>query len=105
MKRGEVWLATLDPTVGAEIHKTRPVLVISPDDLNDRLRTIIVAPLTSGSHPARFRVSTVFKRRAGLILLDQIRTLDSQRLVKRLGRIDATALTTALRILTEMFHH
>ena len=75
MRRGEVWLVTLDPTVGSEIKKTRPCLVISPDELNRIMRRVIIAPLTSGSHPAPFRVATQFRDRSGLILLDQIRTV------------------------------
>jgi mRNA interferase MazF len=79
VRRGEVWLAALDPTVGAEIQKTRPCLIVSPDELNKVLATLIVAPLTTGSHPARFRVPVRFRGRDGLILPDQIRTIARQR--------------------------
>jgi mRNA interferase MazF len=103
VKRGEVWLCTLDPTVGREIQKTRPCVVVSPDELNGRAPTMIVAPLTSGSHPARFRVPMTFRGKDGLILPDQIRTLDRRRLVKRLGALDAGTLSAVLAILTEMF--
>lgn len=103
MKRGEVWLCTLDPTVGSEIQKTRPCLIVSPDDLNQRSATIIVAPLTSGSRPTRFRVPAHFRGKDGLILPDQVRTLDRQRLVKRLGVIDPPTVVRALEVLTEMF--
>ena len=103
MKQGEVWLTALDPTVGAEIQKTRPSVVISPDELNARLRTVLVAPMTSGSRPARFRVAVEFKGRAGLILPDQMRSLDRKRFIKRLGRVETETLEAVLRVLAEMF--
>ncbi len=101
--RGDVWLASLDPTIGSEIQKTRPCLIVSPDELNSRLRTAIVAPLTTGSHAAPFRVGVRFKGKDGLVLPDQLRTLDRARLVKRLGRVDAGTLAGVLRVLGEMF--
>ena len=103
MKRGEVWLAALDPTVGSEIQKTRPCLVLSPDEMNAHLRTAIVAPMTTGSRPAPFRVAVTFKGKAGLILPDQLRTIDKARLVKRMGRVDAATLRATLEVLSEMF--
>ncbi|MBC3942867.1 type II toxin-antitoxin system PemK/MazF family toxin [Sphingomonas albertensis] len=103
MKRGEIWLAALDPTVGSEIQKTRPCLVVSPDEMNDHLRTAIVAPLTTGSHPAPFRVAVTFKGTIGLVLPDQMRTIDRGRLIKRMGRIDARTLRAVLDVLGEMF--
>ncbi len=103
MKRGDVWLVKLDPTVGSEIQKTRPCLVISPDELNGSLRRTIVAPLTSASHPAPFRVPVTFRRKSGLILLDQIRTVDRQRLVTRLGTLDQATVKTVLEVLVGMF--
>lgn len=103
MKRGEVWLVPLDPTVGSEIQKTRPCLIVSPDEMNDALRRVIVAPITSGSHPAPFRIRSNFRRRTGFVLLDQIRTVDRRRLVTRLGAIDRVTLTEALQILSAMF--
>lgn len=103
MKRGEIWLAALDPTIGSEIQKTRPCLVVSPDELNDHLRTAIVAPLTTESRPAPFRVAVTFKGKSGLILPDQMRTIDRARLVKRMGRIDAQTLRAVLDVLAEMF--
>ena len=93
----------LDPTVGSEIRKTRPCLIVSPDDLNARLRTLVIVPLTSGSRLTRFRVPVTFEGRDGLLLPDQLRTVDRQRLVKRLGVVDETALSEVLRILREMF--
>lgn len=103
VKRGEVWLAALDPTIGSEIQKTRPCLVISPDELNEHLRTIIVAPMTTGSRPAPFRIAVRFKGKEGLILPDQMRTIDRHRLVKRLGRVDAATLGATLAVLAELF--
>jgi len=103
VKRGEVWLAALDPTVGHEIRKTRPCLIVSPDELNGRLSTVIVAPLTTGSRPAPFRAPVRFKGKEGLILPDQMRTIARARLVKRMGVVDAAALTSVLNVLTEMF--
>jgi mRNA interferase MazF len=103
VKRGEVWLAALDPTIGSEIQKTRPCVVVSPDEMNAHLRTAIVAPMTTGSRPAPFRVVVTFQRKSGLILADQVRTIDRMRLVKRMGRIDAATLRATLEVLGEMF--
>ena len=103
MKAGDIWLAQLDPTVGSEIQKTRPCVVISPDDMNAHLRTVIVAPMTTGSRPARFRIEVTFKGKKGLILLDQIRTLHSARLVKRLGALRPVTLAATLQTLQDMF--
>jgi len=101
--RGEIWLATLDPTVGSEIQKTRPVLVVSPDDMNDHLRTVIIVPLTSGSQPAYFRVETQFADKKGLMLLDQVRAIDKRRLKKHLGVVEPSTLETTLALLREVF--
>jgi mRNA interferase MazF len=101
--RGEIWLAALDPTVGSEIQKTRPCVVVSPPEMHDYLRTVTVAPMTTGSHPAPYRISLRFRRKNGLILLDQLRTLDKQRMVRRLGMVDATTLSLTLAALREMF--
>jgi len=76
VKRGEVWLVILDPTVGREIQKTRPCIVISPPEINDHLGTVLVAPMTTGSHPAPFRVPVKFQGKSGLVLLDQARAID-----------------------------
>jgi mRNA interferase MazF len=103
MKPGEIWLAQLDPTVGSEIQKTRPCVVVSPAEMNLHLRTVVVAPMTTGSRPARFRVALTFQGKQGLILLDQIRTLDRVRLVKRLGSLRPATLATTLRTLQAMF--
>jgi mRNA interferase MazF len=103
VKQGEVWLSRLDPTVGSEIRKTRPCVVISPPEMHDFVRTVIVAPMTTGSQPAPFRIPLRFAGENGLILLDQIRTLDKSRLVKQLGAISPATLSTTLATLTEIF--
>lgn len=103
VRQGDVWLARLDPTVGSEIEKTRPCVVVSPDDLNDRLQTIVAVPMTTGSRLTRFRVAAPFRGRQGVILPDQIRTLDRRRLIKCLGRIEETVLQDLLGIVRQMF--
>lgn len=103
MKTGDIWLAMLDPTVGGEIQKTRPCVVVSPAEMNEHLRTVIVAPMTTGSRPAGFRVPLTFQGKAGLIVLDQIRTLDRVRLVKRLGALRPPTLALTLQTLQAMF--
>lgn len=103
VKRGEVWLVALDPTLGSEIQKTRPCLIISPPELHDHLRTVIAAPMTTGSRLARFRVPVSFQGKTGLVLLDQIRTLDKQRLAKRLGTVSAPTLAQTLTTLRKLF--
>lgn len=103
LKTGEVWLANLDPTVGSEIQKTRPCVVISPAEMHDYLRTVIVAPMTTGSRPAGFRIAVTFQGKSGLILLDQIRTLDKAGLVKKVGSVHAATLEKTLRTLQAVF--
>ena len=103
MKTGDIWLAQLDPAVGSEIQKTRPCVIVSPDEMNRHLRTVIVAPMTTGSRPAAFRVPVGFQGKQGLIVLDQILTLDRTRLVKRLASLRAPTLATTLRVLQTMF--
>lgn len=103
VRRGEVWLVALDPTLGSEIQKTRPCVVVSPAELHDHLRTVIVAPMTSKGFPAPFRVPVTFKRKNGLILLDQIRTVDKIHLVKKEGAITDKTLQATLVTLQEVF--
>ena len=103
VKRGEIWLIDLDPTIGSEIRKTRPCLIISPAEMHDHLRTVIVAPMTTGSKAAPFRVPIGFQDKRGLLLLDQVRTADKARLVRRLGAATGKTLLTTLRTLQEMF--
>jgi mRNA interferase MazF len=101
--RGDVWLAALDPALGSEIKKTRPCVIISPAEIHDYLRTVIVAPMTTGNRPAPFRIPVSFRRKIGLILLDQLRTLDKQRLVRRLGAVEPKTLRTTLARLRDVF--
>ena len=101
--RGDVYLIDLDPTRGSEIRKTRPCLVISPDELNQHLRTVIVAPMTTGGQAYPWRVRCRFRDRSGFVVIDQLRTVDSERLVKRVGRISPGTLSTVLSVLHEMF--
>jgi mRNA interferase MazF len=97
--RFDVYLANLDPTVGSEIQKTRPCLVISPDEMNTHIRTVIVAPMTTAGKDYPTRVSCTFKKKKGQIVLDQIRTIDKIRLLKKLGTIDPG---TQLKVITTL---
>jgi len=101
--RGEVHLVQLDPTRGSEIRKTRPCLVVSPDELNQYLRTVIVAPMTTGGQAYPWRVQCRFQGRVGFVAADQLRTVDTERLVRRLGRLPPGPLAAVLAILQEMF--
>ena len=101
--RGDVYLVRLDPTLGSEIRKTRPGLIVSPDELNQHLRTVIVAPMTTGGRAYPWRVPCRFQRRSGFVALDQLRTVDAERLVRPLGRLTPQTVTTVLRRLQEMF--
>ena len=101
--RGDVHRVRLDPTLGSEIRKTRPCLVVSPDELNQHLRTVIIAPMTTGGHAYPWRIACRFQNRSGFVALDQLRTVDSERLVKRLGRVSIATTATVLEALQEMF--
>ncbi len=103
IRRGDVFLVDLAPTRGGEIRKSRPCVVVSPDELNAHLRTFLVAPLTTGGHPYPFRVPCRFRGKAGSVVLDQIRAVDGGRLARRLGRLSAATLIRALLVLQEMF--
>jgi mRNA interferase MazF len=96
-------MAALDPTVGSEIRKARPCVVVSPPEMHDHLRTVIVAPMTTGAHPAPFRIPLTFRGKSGLILLDQVRTLDKMRLTRKLGAVSATTLAATLKTLQAVF--
>ena len=102
-QRGEVHLVRLDPTLGSEIRKIRPCVIVSPDELNLHLRTTVIAPMTTGGHAYPWRIGCRFQRRAGFVALDQLRTVDRERLVKRLGRLPPTAVAAVLEGLQEMF--
>ena len=101
--RGEIWLVNLDPTVGSEIRKMRPCVVVSPAEMHDHLRTAIVAPMTTKSRPAPFRIGITHGGKKGLILLDQMRAVDKARLAKKLGAVSAKTLTSTLSTLQEVF--
>jgi len=103
VKRGEIWLVNLDPTVGSEIQKSRPCVVVSPPEMHEYLRTVIVAPMTTASRPAPFRIDVTHGGKKGLILLDQLRTVDKSRLVSRLGGVSRTTLAATLQALQEAF--
>lgn len=103
VRRFDVFLIVLDPTVGAEIQKTRPCVIISPDQINPYLSTVIVAPMTTGQRSYPMRVSCQFQGKKGQIVLDQIRTVDKARLIKNLGRLSKTAQKGVLHVLSEMF--
>ena len=101
--RFDVYLTNLDPTVGSEIQKTRPCLIVSPNEMNKHIRTVIVAPMTTAGKDYPTRVSCTFKRKKGQIVLDQIRTIDKIRLVKKLGIIDPETQLKVITILQRLF--
>jgi len=103
VKRFDVYLVNLDPTVGSEIQKTRPCTVISPDEMNRHIRTAIIAPMTTASKDYPTRVPCTFGKKQGQIVLDQIRTIDKARLVKKLGTIDSEAQLNVISTLQRMF--
>ena len=103
VKRFEVYLVNLDPTLGSEIQKTRPCLIISPDEMNDHIATVIVAPMTTTGRMYPTRVNCQFEGKEGQVVLDQIRTVDKFRLVKKLGTISASTQKEVLAVLMEMF--
>lgn len=103
IRRGDVFLVALNPTRGREIQKTRPCAVVSPDELNAHLGTFIVAPLTTGTHRYPFRLQCRFGGKTGFLVLDQLRAIDQERLVRRLGRLSPDTLSKALIALQEMF--
>ena len=103
IRRGDVFLVTLSPTVGTEIRKTRPCVVVSPDELNLRLPTVIVAPLTTGTHLYPFRIPCTFKGRPGHVVTEQLRSIDRARLVRPLGSLPSATLRRVLVALQQMF--
>ncbi|MCY4109772.1 MAG: type II toxin-antitoxin system PemK/MazF family toxin [Chloroflexi bacterium] len=102
-RRGDVYLVALDPTLGSEIRKLRPCAIVSPDELNAHLSTFTIAPMITGSHAYPFRVPCVFQKKDGYLVLDQLRTVDGRRLVRRLGSLPRSTLSEALAVLREMF--
>ena len=103
VKRFDVYLVNLDPTVGSEIRKARPCLIISPDEMNRHIATVIVAPMTSKGRDYPTRVNCTFKGKKGQVVLDQIRTIDKIRLYQKLGTLDKKTQTTVLSVLAELF--
>jgi mRNA interferase MazF len=103
LARGDIHLVQLDPTRGSEIKKTRPCVIVSPDEINDHVRTVIVAPMTTSGRAYPWRVACRFQNRSGFVALDQLRTVDGERLVQRLGRLSPDTTTLVLRTLQEMF--
>lgn len=102
-RRFEVYLIKLDPTTGSEIKKTRPCVIISPDEMNEHIATVIVAPMTTKGRAYPTRVPCRFRGKQGQVVLDQIRTVDKVRLTRRLGKIDKETQTNVLSVLGEMF--
>ena len=103
VSRGDIFLVALNPTRGSEIRKTRPCVIVSPDELNSHLSTFIVAPLTTGGHPYPFRVRCTFDAKDGHVVADQLRAVNRERLVKHLGRLSDTTLNELLGVLQAMF--
>ena len=103
LRRFDVYLVNLDPTQGSEKRKTRPCVVVSPDEMNRHIRTVIVAPLTSARRGYPTRVNVTFQRKKGQVVLDQIRTVDKSRLVRRLGRLSEARAREVAAVLVEMF--
>lgn len=101
--RGQVHLVRLDPTLGSEIKKTRPCVIVSPDELNGHLRTVIVAPMTTGGGAYPWRPRCRFQGRAGFVALDQLRTVDVERLAKPLGHLEGDTVLAILERLQDMF--
>lgn len=103
VNRGEVYLVNLDPTVGSEVKKTRPCTVVSPNELNQYIRTIVIAPMTTKRRTYKSRVEINFQNTQGQVMLDQIRTIDKRRLITKLGSLSTKELKTILSVLQEMF--
>jgi len=103
VNRFDVYLVNLDPTVGSEIKKTRPCLIISPNEMNHHIRTVIIAPMTTAGRDYPTRVSCTFKRKMGQIVLDQIRTIDKSRLIKNLGAINLDTQSKIVSVLQRLF--
>lgn len=103
VRRFDVYLVSLDPTVGREIQKARPCLIISPDEMNRYIGTVIIAPMATKGRGYPTRVACTFQGKQGQVVLDQIRTVDKSRLIKRLGRIGRQTQTAVLSVLNEMF--
>lgn len=102
ISRYDIYLVNLDPTIGHEIKKTRPCLVISPDEINRNIATVIIAPMTAKSHDYPTRIKTRFDGKTGWIVLDQIRTIDKRRLVKKIGKTGPATISAVKSVIKEM---
>ncbi len=103
VNRFDVYLTNLNPSVGSEIQKTRPCLIISPDEMNRHIRTVIVAPMTTAGKDYPTRITCQFKKKKGHIVLDQIRTIDKTRLIKKLGALDSETQLKVISVLQRLF--
>jgi len=102
MEQYSICLVNLDPTIGHEIKKTRPCVIISPDEMNQHIATIIIAPMTTKSHAYPTRVPLTFQGKKGWIVLDQIRTIDKKRVIKKLGKLNSNKIQTVKSVINEM---
>lgn len=102
-RRGDVYLVSLDPSQGREIKKTRPCVVVSPEELNLQIQTFLVAPMTTGGHPYPFRIACRFQGKDGFVVADQLRAIDQSRMVQRIGVLPAATMSKVLKVLQEMF--
>lgn len=105
VKRGEVYLINLDPTIGSEIQKVRPCLIVSPNEMNKYIQTIIIAPMTTTIRNYKSRITIEFNNKQGQVMLEQIRTIDKQRLIKKLGDLSKKEIKQVLSLLKEMFSY
>ena len=105
VNRGEVYLVNLDPTIGSEVKKTRPCIIVSPDEMNKYILTIVIAPMTTRRRNYKSRVAINFQGKQGQVMLDQIRTIDKRRLITKLGTLSVKELKAVLSVLQEMFAH
>lgn len=103
VRRFDVWLVNLDPTLGSEIRKTRPALIVSPDEMNVAISTVIIAPMTTKGRDYPTRVPCTFQGKSGQVVIDQLRTVDKQRLVKRLGEVETATADAVIATLAELF--
>ena len=103
VRRFDVWLVNLDPTIGSEIRKTRPALIVSPDEMNTHISTVIIAPMTTKGRDYPTRVRCTFQGKSGQVVIDQLRTVDKQRLVRRLGEVAPATADAVLETLAELF--
>ncbi len=102
-RRGDVYLVSLDPTRGREIKKTRPCVVVSPEELNLQLQTFLVAPMTTGGHPYPFRIACRFQGKDGFVVADQLRVIDHGRMIRCVGKMSDSTMSKVLKALQEMF--